>query len=382
MGRITNFLNQYSKANTRRGYQTAVRAFFSFIYNEKRGKEVSMDVFEDLADRYFLETRDYADDVISFVASLNTSPPKTARVYVAGVKEFLLFYEIELRELDLRRIKKRLPKGGAVTVEKIMDPEMIRKILHHCGLMMRALILLLVSSGLRKAEVLSLDIRDIDVSKVGDIGHISVRGMNRSGGGAKGGIQRYSYCSIEATDSIREWLKKRDEYLRSTLNRGTGIGQRKSMDDTRLFPISSSTLNTMWLNALTGADLVSRDSVTKYLQIHIHMTRKFFSSQLRLGVPDDIVEGLMGHSGYLSNAYRRYNQKQVEDLYRTGEPYVTIQMTDEIRELRTNTDKKMQAHAEMMESLVRRNMNLESRVNDLENLIKNIEKTSEMIENK
>lgn len=357
-------------------YRTGVRAYLSFIYGRDRDPKISLDVFEDLADRYLLEGRDYPKDVIAFAASFGSSPPKTARVYLAAVKEFLLFSEIELRELDLRKIKKRMPKGGAATVEKILDAETLRVLLHHCNLMMQALVLLLASSGMRIGEALVLDMKDITLPDAEGIGQIAVRGLIRTGGGAKGGVQRYTYCSAEATAAIREWLKVRDGYLQESRYRGRGIGQVKSMDDSRLFPVSPSTVSGMWLNALTAAGLVSRDSVTNRLQIHIHMTRKYFSSQMRLAVPVDVVEGLMGHSGYLADAYRRYTRQQVEDLYRKGEPYVTIQMTDEIRELRTNTDKKLQAQSSMMENLVLRNMSLENRVGELENLVKNIEWTS------
>jgi len=364
MPKISEFIEQYTKTNTRRIYKTAIRAYFAFIYGIERDRKTPLETYEALAERYLLEQRDYSQDVIGFAVSFGNSPPKTAQTYVAAVKEFLIFSEIELREMDLRKIKKKMPKGGAATVEKILDVETVRTILYHCSLQMRALILLLVSSGMRIGEVLTLDLKDIDTD--GEIGYITVRGSTGDGGGAKGGNQRYTFCSAEAAEAIREWKKKREAYLIESENRGKGIGQIKNMNDTRLFPLSSTTVSNAWLVALQTAGLVSRDTVTNRLQIHIHMTRKFFSSQLRLVVPTDIVEGLMGHSGYLSDAYRRYTRKQVEEFYRKGEPYVTIQLTDEIRELRTTTEKKMQAHSEILENVIQRSMNMERRMLEFE----------------
>ena len=366
MGKIADFASQYTKNNTKKMYVTSVRNYLSFIYGLEKDQKRPLGDYEALVDRYLSEGRDYSQDVISFAVSFGNSPPKTARTYLAGVKEFLIFCDIELREMDLRKIRKKTPKGGAATVEKILDAEMIRTILFHCNLLMKALILLLVSSGMRIGEALTLDMSDIDVKKEKCIGYIAIRGITRDGGGAKGGIQRYTYCSVEAADAIREWLKKRDEYLIESANKGKGIGQIKDVtNDTRIFPVSSSTVAGMWLNALEDAELVSRDSMTNRLQIHIHMSRKFFSSQLRLVVPQDIVEMLDGHSGYLSDAYRRYTLKQVEEFYRKGEPYVTIQMTEEIRELRTNTDKKMQAHSEILENIILQNIQLKNSVEEL-----------------
>lgn len=88
MGRITDFTAQYSKSNTRKMYRTGVRAYLAFIYGMKRDPKITLDVFEDLADRYLLESRDYSQDVIAFAASFGSSPPKTARTYLAAVKEF------------------------------------------------------------------------------------------------------------------------------------------------------------------------------------------------------------------------------------------------------------------------------------------------------
>nr|WP_321352535.1 tyrosine-type recombinase/integrase [uncultured Methanoregula sp.] len=368
MGKISEFSNQYQKINTRRSYLTALRAYFAFIEGIERDSHRSIDEYEKIAERYLSEDRNYTNDLINFAVSFKNTPPKTTQMYIAAVKEFFFFCDIDLREVDLRKIKKKLPKGGAATVEKIMDSEMIQVILQHSGLMMRALILLLVSSGMRIGEALTLDLADIDVKKEKSIGYISIRGITSDGEGAKGGIQRYTFCSTEAAGVIREWLKKRDSYLAESANKGKGIGKIKNIQDTRLFPVSSSTVADMWLNALEGAGLVSRDSMTNRLQIHVHMTRKFFLSQLRLAVPPDIVELLAGHSGYLSDAYRKYTRIQVEEFYQKGEPYVTIQITEEIRELRTTTEKKMQAHSEIIEGLVQRDMVRERELRELRDL--------------
>ncbi|MDO9326080.1 MAG: hypothetical protein Q7T80_14110 [Methanoregula sp.] len=45
-----------------------------------------------------------------------------------------------------------------------------------------------------------------------------------------------------------------------------------------------------------------------------------------------------------------------------GEVYVTIQMSDEIHELRANTNSKIQAHSDIIELLVQRNINAVSYV--------------------
>jgi integrase len=57
------------------------------------------------------------------------------------------------------------------------------------------------------------------------------------------------------------------------------------------------------------------------LQYRIHGLRKFFRSQLALSCPVDIVEALMGHEGYLTDAYRRYSRKQMAEYYLKAEQH-------------------------------------------------------------
>jgi hypothetical protein len=95
------------------------------------------------------------------------------------------------------------------------------------------------------------------------------------------------------------------------------------------------------------------------------MFRKFFSSQLRVGVPIDIVECLMGHEGYLSDAYRRYSQKQIQDFYERNERLVTVQLPKEIQEIEREFTYKVQGHSEILEDIVRKNIAMEKKIDDL-----------------
>jgi integrase len=359
MGRISNFLSQYHSESTRGTYATGVYKFLSNVYQVKirRG---DLESYEALADRYFTDPRDYSEDLITYAGTFEKSPANTARTRVTSVKEFLIFNDVEIKEKDTRTIRRRMPKGGAVTVERDLDAAILQSIIQHCTLWLRAIILLMASSGMRIGEVLNLDISDIDLEN--DIGIITVRNP-------KGGMQRYTFCSSEASDAIRAWRLKRPVYLKASLNRGRGLGVEKDPNDPRLFPMSRNNVDEAWENAIKTAGHHSRDRVTNRLQIHPHMLRKFFSSQLSIAVPRDIVELLMGHSGYLSDAYRRYTRKQVEEFYRKGEAYITVQMTDEIRELRTNTDKRMQAHSEIIEGLLQKSINQERILKEQQNII-------------
>ena len=70
MPRIEQFLKQYAKSSTRSSYQSGVLAFLTFIYGfNRKGKRISDDEkvkLETFADKYFVEGRDYEQDLINF----------------------------------------------------------------------------------------------------------------------------------------------------------------------------------------------------------------------------------------------------------------------------------------------------------------------------
>ena len=374
MVRINDFTAQYGNAHTRQAYMSSIFSFLAFVYGFEKEKKVvasKTGKYEDLADRYFSEQRDHSNDLIRYAATWKNKPAKTAKCYVSAVQEFMIFNNIEFRDKERQSLRNKIPKGGAATVEQDLDAATIQAIMHHCDLKLRTLILFMSSSGLRIGEALGLRLEDF--TEKDGIGYIEVRQNN-----AKGGLRRYAFCSAEACQAVKEWMKKRDDYLATAELKGKGIGVTKAREDPHLFPFTDDTAYAGWINALKSAGLYARDPLTNRLTRPVHALRKFYSSQMSIAVPRDIVELLMGHSGYLSDAYRRYTRAQVLEFYRKGEPYVTIAMPEGLRDFQTKYDEKIGAHTEMMENLVRKNMQLESRVNDLESIIKNIERLSTM----
>ena len=305
---------QYRNRNTRSTYTSSVYNFLAAVYDLEREKRVTPEnsgKWEALAVRYLDEDRDHAADLMLFVGSMAGRPPMTVKRYVSAVREWFIHYDRELTGKQERQLRQRLPKGGAVTIEKDMDHAMIRTILSHLDLKNRALYLLLASSGMRIGEALQLKLDDVKLPDAGveDIGTVTVRAEY-----TKTKQQRITFCSKEAAAALTEWKKKREKYLKGAEYRGKGLGIYKNLNDPRLFPFSDTTTGYAWEDALKAAGLYSRDPVTNRLQIHPHMLRKFFSSQLSIAVPKDIVEMLMGHKGYLSDAYRRYSRKQIEEF--------------------------------------------------------------------
>ena len=84
------------------------------------------------------------------------------------------------------------------------------------------------------------------------------------------------------------------------------------------------------------------------------MLRKFFRSQFALAVPLDIVEALMGRSGYLTEAYRRYTKRQMAEYYKKGEHILTIQIPKEIKDIESEFRQELDRNRKLTEDLVYR----------------------------
>ncbi len=372
MARVSAFLEQYKKDSTRMGYASAVYAFFDFKFKysrqNKRVSDIDRENYEQFADEYFSSSPNYVQDLIDFMGTFSDRPPKTAQAYLASVKELFIFNDVDFTEKDKRRLKNKTPRGGSATVERDIDLDIIRTIMQHADLKTRTLILVLVSSGLRLNEALSLNIGDVDLSN--GLGVVTVRAER-----TKTRQQRITFCTPEAVESIREWLKVRPAYIEAARNKANGINKNRIADDSRIFPFSDSNLTQMWSNLLKKAELAERDQTTNRLDIHPHMFRKFFSSQLRVVVPPDIVEVLMGHRvGGVIGTYRTYTRKELQTHYEKGMHLLTVTMPKEIREIESEFKEKLAGHSEILESIVRENIDLKKRLEE-------IEKRSAVLEN-
>jgi len=365
MGKIAGFLKNYTNESTASGYTSSIYSFLDFIFGKQRkgrnATEEEQEKYESLVEKYLSGKRDFPEDLTNFAVSLQSRAPLSARQTFNCVRGFFSYYGFDLNAKDLKFVRRRLPKGNVRTIEKDLDVDTIRTILQHVDTKGRALILVLASSGMRINEALNLPLEDIDFAAKPVT--LTIRGEN-----TKTGENRISFISAEASQAVKEWLKVRSDYIKAAANRNNGLVQtgrgnpKLSEDDGRLFPFTDNNANTMWDNALIKAGLLSRDKSTGRKQLHYHQFRKFFISQMALIVSKEVPETLAGHSGYLTDAYRRYTKKQLAEEYLKAQHLLTIQAPKELQEMESEFKSKLQGHTELLEHLVRENMQLKDRV--------------------
>jgi hypothetical protein len=86
------------------------------------------------------------------------------------------------------------------------------------------------------------------------------------------------FISEEAKTAVEDWIKIRDKYIKSAINRNLGLIEKaqarpKKQEDNRLFPFSDAVVRELWSNILTKAELYEKDDSTQRLKFGVHGLR-------------------------------------------------------------------------------------------------------------
>lgn len=355
------YLEQFESKSTVRAYRAALKKFFQVIYGVEEFK------LEEYAEKYLKEKRNFENDVQTYMIALKEAPPKTRRLYLTAVKIFLLENGIELSQLFWRRLRGRIKGSGAISEEKVPNKDQLRSLFMHLPVHGKALFLTLLSSGMRIGEALKLKVSDVDLTQQPATVYIRAEYT-------KTGEKRIAFISSEAAEAIREWLKVRGEYLEAATGKSHIYG--KKAEDDRLFPFSSVNARVMWRNALNKTGNGAIDPKTRRLMMRPHVLRKFFRAMLgRQSV--DMTEALMGHSGYLTEVYRKYPdpEKTLADFYRQNEHLLLIFAdTSNIIKKQSELEQQNKQLQQILNGLVAENMELKNRLQKTEEKLAEIER--------
>jgi integrase/recombinase XerD len=199
---------------------------------------------------------------------------RTRLVSVQAFLRYLVEEGIVSAELFNRRIRLQLPER----LPRAMDPDDLRKLLSVIDdIRDRAMILVLLRTGLRIGELLNTKMADV---------HIKERRIEIYEG-EKNRLGRVVYLSDDATMALRKWLRKRnpgEEYLIYT----------------RAETMSYSTARTIFLRYLVKAGLTDKG-------YSLHTLRHTFATEfLNAGLRLECLQVLLGHRSIEET--RRYAQ--------------------------------------------------------------------------
>jgi len=276
------------------------------------------------------------------------------------IRVFFEFNHIFLERTFWKSTKRRGrgKNSKAISDEKNLSHDIIRQVLAHAKLNLKTIILVNSSSGMRIGETLQLTLDHIDFdsspTKITLDAHMT---KNRE--------KRITFISDEATRHLKEWLKVRDDYLKTACAR-THIKSyhdvliTKSADDDRVFPMSDETVRKMWNRVLRILELDETDRNTNIHKYKVHGLRKFFRNNFVKGGNGSITdacEQLMGHSGYLDGTYEHQSEEQLKEAYLQAvnhlliidQPMATPEAEDKIKKL----EKELQHMKVLAEEQVR-----------------------------
>jgi len=337
---LLEFAEMSQTKATKAQIKTALACFLEYVRTGEIAQELKSRIRSEkeyaqldwFSIEYLESGRDCQADLLRFaMAYRQIWSPNTIRGRVNFTRQWLELNDVIFKPTHLKMLKTRIPKIRTLTEDEPLTHDIIRQWCNHLKLHGRVIVLCLMSSGMRIGELLSLRFDDVNLDS--DPAEVIIREEI-----SKNKTARYTFLSPEAVDGIREWLKIRDRWLLSATCRGKGIGKEKRLDDDRIFPFSQMTINRMFQNALKSAGLLQIDEKTKRATITAHSLRKFFITQMKTVMNDEMVELLVGHTGYLSGSYRRIPKGTVAEEYRKLYYAISLYSPENLPELKTRLE--------------------------------------------
>lgn len=301
MNPIDKFLKN-KELRTQRNYRWILNEYF---------REIKQD-----PNTYIQKDKDYREEIKNWWENHLIEVPKTRNTKLGVVKSFLEYHDIVYPKnfwIERRREKKG---RRAATLDRVPTEKEFKTILLHGDVKDKALFLFLSTSGMRIDEVLKIKPNMMDLEHNPPI-------IRLPGSITKSGDPRITFITPEAKSYVLEWLKLRKAYIHRAIKR-TGHICTKNPDDDRVFPFSYDVAWTRWKYLIKKTGLDQQDETTGRYVLHIHCLRKYFMSQLKLEIPAVIPEALAGHEQYLDEAYRRYTQEQLGEIYKKGMHRLTV----------------------------------------------------------
>jgi integrase len=307
---LVDFLEQYRAKSTRSLYVSAWVKFLSLVYGA-RLKGSSPEILEPWVAKYVNDLRNGRRSLSTDLGALgeNCRSRRTCLAYRSAIRTLLAAADLTLLPKEERELRRARSQPGTRAPADALTPGMILKLLEHLDTRGRAILYVLVSSGLRLGEVLSLRLDDLD------LGSRPARFRIRD---AEGRVSRVAFISREAAGATRVYLIVRDRFLASARSRG-GTGRADL-----LFPMGTRTFEQVWALALSKARLERFDPVTGRRTLPPGATRRFFAARMGTVLPAPLVRELMGGAGRFASPHRRFTDGELEEAYLEGEPHITL----------------------------------------------------------
>lgn len=342
------------KPNTAKNATYHLRYYLSFVYATEISFEeldaVSVQHINDVLMKSvspYVKFREYCESLKRAGIA-----PSTALTRTSSVRRWYSWNNIVFSPQEQAILTSIQPRAVHVSEDEDVTAEQIRGLLHHSDVMMKALILLAVSSGARINEILNLRYSDlVEGTPCGF--HIPRERM-------KAGRAHTYFYSEEAGRALEEWSKRREEHLRRARVKIERCLKQKAGEpcEELIFPICYNTARERLRRTLKAAGLLRRDDVGRDT-VHFHSFRKFCDSEMKRHIPPNVANALIGHYEAGDVSYRRYDKEMLKAEYLKCEPYLTILAPAGYAELQTTTQRQISETNATVSALANRLVEME-----------------------
>jgi integrase len=307
---LGDFLSRFRAKSTRSMYVSAWVKFLSLAYSA-RLKGASPSVLEPWVAKYVNDLRNNRRDLATDLRALGGAcrSPRTTLGYQSAVRSLLAEAGIALPPGGAVRLSRARGQHGSPVIGEDLTPGKVLRVLEHLDTRGRAVLYILVSSGARLGEVLSLGLADLDLDS--RPARFRVRDAEKR-------VSRVAFLSREAVGAIRVYLIVRDRFLASARSRGgTASGDL-------LFPIGPRAFEQVWNLALSKAGLGGANPLTGRRTLQLRSTRQFFAERMGTVLPPHVVRDLMGSTARTGGRGQRPPEEGLARFYLEGERAVTL----------------------------------------------------------
>ncbi|MDW7725791.1 MAG: tyrosine-type recombinase/integrase [Candidatus Methanoperedens sp.] len=302
-----------------------------------------------------ISERNTGDYLTKFKKLLNEKKyaPKTQALAISTVKSFYKAFDIQLPS-SLCRVRKTLPQRENQNF--LTRKDIIKLVTNAKNLREKAIILCMASSGMARAEIISLRVKDITYD-ANNIGTVRIRRE-------KAQVDYTTFISPEATQAIRNYfdernrdpetgVKSKNDYVFVTYGHGSHGGKGGKLCG-RTFLKNFNEL---------GKQLGYGNGEGFLIKSRSHALRKYFASTLEnAGMPKNKIDFMLGHTPNGNDlAYFQTDIEKLRDLYIKYLPVITFEKTIEVRSLDTKD-------AERLETLEKENEKLKTEIQGAQEL--------------
>ncbi len=280
----------YRKTKSQGTVESEIKGYFEFrAFLKERQKVEAESEFEDLLTSLKSEKANIYGLLDDFAGWLDAKGlmPNTVQLRIASVISFLRYHDIEVSREKLKN-RVVIPKAHQIADQPVTR-EQLRILVGAATARIRALILVLVSSGMRITECASIRVRDLDFESAKPALLIRLRAET-----TKSDIAREVFASDEATEAVKSLIVA------------------KRPDDLVFFNWSkiesahhANILRRQYTELLRKIGLTERVEQHRYYALHFHVFRKFFFSEMVGALGETPTQALIGHGAYLQTYYRK-----------------------------------------------------------------------------